>query len=48
MSKLSWLYTLARLLRDIEVLMSGRPGRIAKRIVNKAVGRSIVRRLWWR
>jgi hypothetical protein len=48
MSSVSWLYKLARMLRDITVLVSGRPDKIAKRLVNKAIGRSIVRRLWWR
>ena len=48
MSKLSWLYRLTRSLRDLEVLSSGRPDKIAKRLVNKAIGRSIVRRLWWK
>jgi len=47
MSRVSWVYALARLLRDFEVLLSGSPGKIGKRIVNKIIGRGLVRRLWW-
>lgn len=43
-----WLYRLARLSRDLEVLTSGNPKRILRRAVNKAIGRVLVRRLWVR
>ncbi len=42
------LYRLSRLLRDLEVLVSGSPSRIARRAANKAIGRYLVRRLWLR
>lgn len=42
------LYAIARLLGDIAALRSGRGDRIARRIFNKAIGRTIARRLWWR
>ena len=43
-----WLYRLARLGRDVEVLASGDPARIGRRLVNKMLGRHVVRRVWWR
>jgi hypothetical protein len=43
-----WLYRLARLGRDAEVLASGDPARIGRRLVNKMLGRHVVRRVWWR
>jgi len=48
MSRVNWLYSLARILRDIEVLLSGSPRRMGRRLINKAVGRNVVRRLWRR
>jgi hypothetical protein len=39
----SGLYGLARVLGDISAI---RRGRIGKRLVNKWLGRSLVRRLW--
>jgi len=48
MSKVSWVYALARLARDFEVLLSGNSGKIGKRIINKIIGRGLVRRLWWK
>ena len=48
MSKASWLYSLARIFRDIEVLTSGDPKKIGRRIVNKTIGRKVVRRMWWK
>ena len=42
------LYRVARLLGDVSAVTSGRPDRIAKRLVNKLIGRKLVRRLWWR
>ena len=44
----SFLYRLARLLGDVNVVARGRPDRIAKRAVNKLSGRGVVRRMWWR
>lgn len=35
----SFLYRLARLLRDVEVYSSGNPRRIARRLRNKVLGR---------
>lgn len=46
-SFVSLLYQLARLARDIQVLASGDPQKIGRRMVNKAIGRRVVRRLWW-
>jgi len=43
-----WLYRLARLSRDIEVLASGKPEKIARRLVNKAIGRALGPRLYLR
>jgi hypothetical protein len=43
-----WLYRLARLARDLEVAASGSPRRIFRGAVNKAIGRTLVRRLWVR
>ncbi len=43
-----WLYRLARLGRDVEVLASGDPEKMARRLVNKLLGRHVVRRAWWR
>jgi len=41
-------YELARIMRDIEVLSSGDPEKIMKRIVNKIIGRKIVSKIWVR
>ncbi|GAJ06150.1 unnamed protein product [marine sediment metagenome] len=35
----SGLYNLARLMNDFSAVVSGKPGRIARRGVNKAIGR---------
>ncbi|MCL6553880.1 MAG: hypothetical protein K6W08_12280 [Firmicutes bacterium] len=43
-----WLYRLARLGRDVEVLASGDPAKIGRRLANKMLGRHVVRRVWWR
>ena len=43
-----WLYRLARLGRNVEVLASGDPGKISRRLVNKLMGRHVIRRAWWR
>jgi hypothetical protein len=42
----SWLYRMARLSRDAEVIASGNPNKMARRLKNKALGRTIVRRLF--
>lgn len=39
------LYLLARWLGDVNAV---RRGRLHKRIVNRWVGRTVVRRMWWR
>jgi len=44
----SFLYAAARLLGDYSALASGSPKRIARRLVNKVIGRTVVRRFWWR
>lgn len=42
----SSLYRWARLVRDLEVLLSGNPNKIAKRLVNKVIGRRVVSKMW--
>ena len=42
------LYKIARIANDVSTLASGNPKRIARRLVNKAIGRSVVRRLYLR
>lgn len=42
-----FLYSLARVLGDINAIQHG-PKAIAKRIVNRAIGRKVVRKMWWR
>ena len=42
----SWLYKLARLSRDAEVLSSGKPKKIAGRAKNKIIGRKIVSKIF--
>lgn len=42
----SWLYRMARLSRDAEVITSGKPEKMARRVKNKLLGRTIVRRLF--
>lgn len=42
----SLLYRLARLSRDAEVLASGSPEKMGRRMKNKILGRSLVRRLF--
>ena len=44
----SLLYLLARLLGDWSALSSGSPRKMARRIVNKAIGRGLVGRMWRR
>ena len=40
------LYRLARLANDVSTVASGKPKRIARRVKNKLLGRTVVRRLW--
>ena len=42
----SFLYRLARLSRDAEVIASGDPRKMARRARNKVLGRTVVRRLF--
>jgi hypothetical protein len=48
MGIVSNLYKIARIANDVSALASGNPKRIGKRIVNKAVGRSVARLLYLR
>ncbi|MBI5870001.1 MAG: hypothetical protein HZB44_03435 [Actinobacteria bacterium] len=41
----SWLYRMARLSRDTEVITSGNPRKMARRVKNKILGRTIFRRI---
>jgi len=43
-----FLYWLARLLGDVNSATSGSPKKIAQRGVNKAVGRKVISRVWWK
>ncbi|MGA2607979.1 MAG: hypothetical protein ABSH01_11055 [Terriglobia bacterium] len=45
---MSSLYKIARIANDVSVLASGNPKRIGKRVVNKAIGRSVVKLLYLR
>jgi hypothetical protein len=47
-SLVRWLYRLARLGRDAEVLASGDPAKVTRRLVNKAIGRILGPRVRWR
>ena len=42
------LYKIARIANDVSKLASGNPNRIGKRVVNKAIGRSLVKLLYLR
>ena len=42
----SILYSLARLLNDVTTLLSFNPVRIARRVKNKFVGRTLVSKVW--
>ena len=44
----SKLYKAARVLGDVEAVSSGKPKRVAKRGVNKLIGRLIVGKFWRR
>ena len=43
-----FLYRAARISNDLGALFSGSLFRMARRLVNKAIGRKLVRRLWLR
>lgn len=42
----SFLYRMARLSRNAEVIASGNPKKMARRVKNKMLGRTVVRRLF--
>lgn len=44
----SMLYRAARRANDVSKVASGKPGRIAKRAANKAVGRSLLSKLFFK
>ena len=46
MSLVSWLYQLARKANDVSTVTSGKPKRMAKRVKNKVVGRTIGSKLF--
>lgn len=48
MGIVSSLYGIARIANDVSALASGNSKRIGKRVVNEAIGRSVVKRLYLR
>ncbi len=42
----SFLYRMARLSRDAEVIASGNPEKMARRARNKYIGRKVVRKMF--
>ena len=44
----SSLYKIARIANDVSTLASGNPKRIARRLINKAIGRKIASKLYLR
>jgi hypothetical protein len=48
MGIVSSLYKIARIANDVSKLASGNPKRMGKRVVNKAIGRSVVKLLYLR
>jgi hypothetical protein len=42
------LYRTARLVRNLEVLASGDPAKVLRRLINLLIGRRIVSHLWLR
>ncbi len=45
---MSSLYKIARIANDVSKLASGNSKRIGERVVSKAIGRSVVKRLYLR
>ena len=43
-----FLYRAARISNDLGALFSGSPSRMSRRLVNKTIGRKLIRRLWLR
>lgn len=43
-----FFYQAARITNDLGALLSGSPARMGRRLVNKAIGRKLARRLWLR
>lgn len=48
MGLVSSLYKAARRANDVEKVASGKPSRVAKRAANKAVGRSLISKLFFK
>lgn len=47
MAKLSSkLFRLSRITRDMEVIASGNPKKMTRRLKNKILGRKVIRKLW--
>jgi len=46
MGMVSDLYKIARIMNDAKKIASGKPEKIAKRIVNKYIGRKIVSKMY--
>ncbi|MDY6794678.1 MAG: hypothetical protein SWK76_05285 [Actinomycetota bacterium] len=42
----SKMFKLSRIMRDLEVITSGSPKKVASRAKNKYVGRKVIRKLW--
>jgi hypothetical protein len=48
MSAIRSLYRFLAIANDIKAISTGNPNRIGKRLVNKWLGRNVVRRMWLR
>lgn len=46
MGLVSDLYKIARIMNDFKKLSSGNPDKIAKRVINKYIGRKIVSKIY--
>lgn len=44
----NWLYKIARISRDVEVLTSGDPKKVARRVKNKWLGRRVIGKIFRR